>query len=366
MKPLLFLARKGTLGDMKPVAVLAVIAARSSRLPVTLVHNNRVQFQFLSKLIEFMLGAHPTNFRALRSNEFDQNTFDEYFTIGPETDALCDLDFGDNGFPNRFVSCLLSRYAPNQNNFGSLYLPMRLYWSNPEVLSDLQEFRDVQESRKIMILAGSLRLPYSFQDIFEWLETNNTWAFILVGYSHLNKIAPMYFAEPSLMQKYFHQKSENVFIIQDYVEYEDIVKFGDAMITNCGAGSIFVPLAQGIPQACAWVGDDHIAGYDKKANMYTLGKEILNVGPSVSEEYSLEYILEDFTNHFQTYKLNAQKVSSYIKQETEVMFTNMSEFFHLLTTDPNLQDTIQRTRKIPEIFALPKCKKGVYPSLVAF
>jgi hypothetical protein len=352
MKPLLFLAESGTMGDMKPVAILAVIAARSSKLQVTFVHTDHKKFLFLEKFTHFMLGDNHENLIVLKISEFNKSTMNNYFSIGCNSFYTCRLDFGDNGFPNRFVSCLLSQHAPHVPHFGSLYLPLRLSWSNHEVLLELQQFREHHRQRKILILAGSLRLPFSYEHIFEWLEKNqsqNLWAFILIGYNNLRNVSPEFFASANLMDKYFYQQNDTLLILKDYVEYEDIVKYGDAIITNCGAGSIFTPLAQGIPETCSWVGDDYIEGYDKKNNMSAISK----FGPN--DALSFEYVLETFIQNFPLYKMNAQKAASYIKQESELMLKNMDEFFYLLSTDLEMQKIVEETGKIPEIFALPEC-----------
>jgi hypothetical protein len=354
MKPLLFVAEHGTMGDLKPVVILAVIAARSSKMLVTLVHEDEKQFRFLEKLVHFMLGKNPSNFQVLKLSEFDTSTMDQYISFGASFAYTCKLDFGDNGFKNRFVSCLFSKHASHMAHFGSLYLPSRITWSNPHVLQELQEFREYHRNRNIMIFAGSLRLPISYKELFMWLENNpnqTSWAFILIGYHNLDAIPGMFFASKELMDKYFHNPNDNLLFLKDYVEFEDIVKYGDFIMTNCGAGSAFVPLVQGIAETCGWVGDDYISGYDKKHNFETLGE--LGVGPG--KRLPIHKVLQDAEDNFQKYTENAQKASSFIKQETELMFQNMDEFFELLSTNIEMQNILETTGKIPEIFALPDC-----------
>jgi hypothetical protein len=48
--------------------------------------------------------------------------------------------------------------------------------------------------------------------------------------------------------------------VKDYVEYEDVVKFANFFISNCGAGSVLVPLVAGVPQTCDWI--DEVQGQD--------------------------------------------------------------------------------------------------------
>jgi hypothetical protein len=387
VKPLLFWAKGGTMGDLKPLAILAVIAARTSKTPVTFVHRFNTHFRFLDKLARFMIGDNYHEFLHIIPMEplqprnpnhkivvplnvtlFDTSTLDQYFSFGQVgdlnsyADYSVKLDFGDNGeSKNRFVSCLLSEYHPNC--FGSLYLPSKLTWSSPIIMENLQNFKTANQGKKMMVIAGSLKLPISYYELFTWFETNenfSNWAFILLGYNDVTKTPSDFYAAKELMEKYFHH--DQVFIVQDYVEYEDVVKFADFFISNCGAGSVLVPLAAGVPQTCDWI--EEIQGSDKKSNLRSISPLVHHVGPGRPDNFPS--LMKDLDKKLKMYSENSVKLARVVKLETEIMLGNMSRFFELLSMDKNLQEEIMTTGMIPSEFALPDCTTEQNPKKVKY
>jgi hypothetical protein len=375
VKPLLFLAKGGTMGDLKPLAILAVIAARTSKTKVTFVYRLNTQFLFLDQLAQFMLGDNYKDFLDIvpmepvrqrhskiietKTNDlFDLSSLDQYFSFGQIADStsLADysvkLDFGDNGqSKNRFVSCLLSAYRPFTRHFGSLYLPSKLTWSSSVIMEQLQDFKFKNQEKKIMVIAGSMQLPFSYYELFTWFEKNEEfkyWGFILVGYNDVNKTTSDYYASEELMEKYFHHNQ--VFILKDYVEYEDLVKYADFFISNCGAGSVLVPLVAGVAQTCDWI--EHVSGEDKKSNLRSISF-VHHVGPGKLDNFP--NLMKDLEVNLNVYTENALKCSRIVKNETEIMLENMSRFFELLSMDADLQKHVIATGMIPLEFALPDC-----------
>lgn len=114
----------GTMGDVKPVVILAVMAARTSILPVTLVVSERLVFHFLGDFITYTLGKNQQILRIINLKEFDPKTMNDYISFGIHS-VNCLLDFGDNASQgNRFVSCFLSNRLSDKPQFGSLFLPL--------------------------------------------------------------------------------------------------------------------------------------------------------------------------------------------------------------------------------------------------
>jgi hypothetical protein len=372
VKNLLFLAKGGTMGDLKPLAILAVIAARSSKTRVTFVHRANTHFLFLDKFARFMIGDNyqehlrimtlpdirriNPELKEVNTNPFDMSTFDQYVSFGQIAemssyeDYSVKLDFGDNGdSPNRFVSCLLSWYKPTATHFGSLYLPSRLTWSNT---NDLREFTTRHRDKRIMTIAGSMQLPVPYNELFKWFETNaefQRWAFILVGYDDLRTTEAAYYAPEQLMDKYFHH--HQVLIVKDYVEYEDLMVFSDFFISNCGAGSVVIPLAAGVPQTCDWL--ENISGADKLSNLRSIGPALHHVGPRRMQNFP--QVMEDITLNLDIYTTNAQKSAEMVKSETEMMLTNMARFFELASQSAELQQLLIETGAIPDEFGLGPC-----------
>jgi len=210
-KPLLFLITMGgTAGDRKPLAILSVLAAYASLSlhPVTLAYEAQSfkSFRFVEKLAKYLLGS---QFRK-RLKLHMLVTYEEYriFTQPENLDAYCVfsqesswmyagygilLDFGDNVGSNRFTSKLLT-YPERLDShyFGSLFLPdVGITWSHQLSLYEIQKFRDTNHAKKIMLLAGTMALPYSINHIVTWMSSitgNKNWCFLI-----LDKLVFSYF-----------------------------------------------------------------------------------------------------------------------------------------------------------------------------
>lgn len=193
-------------------------------------------------------------------------------------------------------------------------------------------------------MAGLLRPPLEIKEIEEWLTTTSNWVVILLGYN-------------------INLKNDLILIPLNYIEYEDIVKFADFFISNCGSGSVVAGMANGVPQGCSIISDRHFHGKDKVDNLVAISEYQLSPVKNFRsllnhDEFSLTELMRDVDKHFQTISINAAKISSEIKVESELQMRNMNEFFYALTTSQFLQDEMIQTGKIPEIFALPDCRQS--------
>ena len=374
-KPLLFLITPGgTSGDRKPLAILSVLAAYASLdKPVTFAFraNALKSFAFIEKLARYLLGTH---FRKklilhmfLTAQEYKEfitpENLSKYCIFSQASNSPgygILLDFGDNAGTNRFTSKLLTiRERLFSNYFGSLFLPdVGLTWSNMASLRELRDFRQENVDRKIMLLAGSLNVPFSIESIVEWVEKHaddTTWAFILVNYKTQNMHTEDKDEKKQnehLVTKYVTTGYDARILIQRYyTEFEDVMPFVDFVVTNCGAGSVTVPLAYGKPQTCRW--DDNTQGTDKKANSYVISDK-LEVGPTY-EQTSFSYLMNKqlaTDTDFHKYVENAKRAQTKIQAESAVALNNMVELFAKMSSDSEFQNQIQQSREIPKKYAL--------------
>jgi hypothetical protein len=76
-------------------------------------------------------------------------------------------------------------------------------------MDQLKQFKNTNQEKKIMVIAGSMQLPFSYYELFAWFETNtdfSNWAFILVGYNNIDDIDPSYFASTALIMVFIMTK----------------------------------------------------------------------------------------------------------------------------------------------------------------
>ncbi len=167
IKPLIFILDLGyTIGDQKPLAILAVHAAHAaSKLtkkklsfiyqrhmsPVTIASYDFNASQWLPSIesfAEYMIGANYKQFIDIQyKSEITVDERDNNFTVFKVSTYDMNrglnilLDFGDTVSTNRFTSKLL-KYNRNESNFfGSLFLPMdEMSWSSPQAKSELLAF----------------------------------------------------------------------------------------------------------------------------------------------------------------------------------------------------------------------------------
>lgn len=335
-----------TMGDLKPMVILAVIAAHFSKFPVTLVYDDLNKFRFLTKFATYVIGENfHTRLRFEKKNNYEHRSTNT-LTFSPSiggVEADVPLDFGDTPsltrmLTNRFVSCLLRFTSQEPHQFGSLYLPLEVPWSDDAVLHELRTFREQNASRKILVIAGSQTPPFWPEEILEWADTQTEWACIISS----DKVFQMMYKKAS------PQHIPYILLLEQYVEYEDLVKFADFYISNCGAGSVAVALAAGCPQTCKW--DTNTApAPDKKTNAVSLTK-FLKVGPVFNE--SLDDTMVAVNKNLGSYKEAAQKAAQILKDEYKTMMHNLRWLFQRLSSDPAFQEQV-RLKGIPAKYALP-------------
>ena len=369
MKPLLFLLEKesGTLGDQKPFSILAVIAASVSPLPVILFcngFNSKLPFMgAIKRFAQFVMGPNALHRFKI---EYGTNNEKENFSIELEqryciisdnvvprissVDGACvisnyDFDFGASveRAKNRFKTKLFPYRAKLLKNgdwtmvpadrrhfFGPVLLPISdgdPFWSKPEIVNKLIQFREQHKHRKIITIAGSLRPPFPMNEISEWCDNNKDqqlWAFIILDVYNSN-----YFDDPNVL-------------VLDYVEFEDLVRFSNVFIGNCGAGSTMTAMSEALVQTCRISGSP---GADKPFNQQV----IAHLDPMESTFHDFMLNLHKNFNYFEA---NAIKVKYIIRDEVKQMIRNMHEFFGNMATDERLQEQFTKTRFIPTIYAL--------------
>jgi hypothetical protein len=351
MKPLLFLLEKesGTLGDQKPFSILAIIAASVSPFPVTLYcngFNSKPPFMSaIKRFAQFVMGPNASHHFKI---EYGVKNRDELWTHLSQNYCIIDnydFDFGASveRAKNRFKTKLFPYRAKILENgdwtmvpantrhfFGPVLLPMvdgSPFWSKPKIVNKLIQFKDQHKYRKIITIAGSLRPPFPMNEISEWLDNNKNqklWAFIILDVYNSN-----YFDDPNVL-------------LLDYVEFEDLVRFSDVFIGNCGAGSTMTAMSEAMVQTCRI---SNSVGADKPFNQQV----ITNLGPIESSFHDFMVNLRENFNYFE---VNAIKVKYIIREEVKQMIRNMHEFFGKLATDARLQEQFTKTRLIPTIYAL--------------
>lgn len=216
------------------------------------------------------------------------------------------LDFGDNGGCNRFALPVLQHRKDSVCKdkqelkdgggcFGCVTYPEmgreanrgRGWSSDKKNLFNLRKFVDKwkkpkPESRKTLLLFLSLSNSSIFpeQALAEFLQDSKfeDWAVILVGFGLAKKVEKKNSNKVSQLLTPRVLYSERLFYSK-YVEYEDVVTEADFIISTCGAGSVSVPVLAGIPQTCVLKG----IGNDKPSNL----KDLLfyNLGPDGNKKY---------------------------------------------------------------------------------
>lgn len=253
-KQVLFELNSGTAGDQKPLALLAVHAAHAlshitaSYPPIILLVYDWLFIQWLYIIEEYAnyrMGSQwrqwldiQKRYPPLSSEErkryiiFACSNHDILLGM----DQTIYLDFGDNIGKNRFTSTLLS-FKKTSSYFGSIYLPILsdTFWSPLPTIHTFFKHLKQWKGKKLVTMAGSLRPPFTMEEIEQWClsHPHSTWGFCLLGYPQPPSSLP-----------------ENMFVISEMIQYEDIIGYTDFFITNCGAGSVGVALAAGIPQLC--------------------------------------------------------------------------------------------------------------------
>jgi hypothetical protein len=138
----------------------------------------------------------------------------------------------------------------------------------------------------------------------------------------------------------------------------------DFSITNCGAGSVAVPLIYGVPQTCSY---SQAGGYDKESNCNDLTK--YNVGPlcrnnrnmrkymiennmenKKTENILLQFFINMMTkidNDFNIYKENAVKIKTEIQKHSfeKIMIQFLND---IQDKNSNTQQELIKTGRIPE------------------
>ncbi len=351
-KPLLFLLQKqaGTVGDHKPFCILAAIAASVSVYPVTLYCNgfgSAPKFmRAVTKFAIYLMG--PKYYKQFHINYVeDTKVYDDDFWDNLES-KFCifdnyDCDFGASvqRATNRFKTKMFPYRAKLLKNgdwtmvsadvkefFGPVMLPLEkdIFWSKTRIINELHNFRTHHD--KIIAIAGSLSSPYPMDEITEWIRSNNdedSWAFVIL--------------DPLSMHE--NPDSQNVLMLK-YVEFEDLVRFVDVFIGNCGAGSTMTAMAAGLVQTCQIAGS---VGADKTFNRSTLAK----LGPLSS---TFDQVMLNLETHFTIYQKRAIRTKFRIHNETKQMVRNMQTFFYDLSSSFNMQKIFTDTRKIPFDYAL--------------
>lgn len=157
----------------------------------------------------------------------------------------------------------------------------------------------------------------------------------------------------SLLTKYIN--NQRILFWTHYTEFEDLMPFVDFVITNCGAGSITVPLAYGKPQSCAW--SQKVEGNDKKANAHTISHD-LHVGPDMwrhikrGVQLPFPTIMQKIDTNFEAYEKAAKTAQMRIQRESAGALNNAVDLFAKITSDVKFQTTLEKTGQIPDVFAL--------------
>jgi hypothetical protein len=364
-KPLLFAIRPGTIGDQKPLVILAVIAAIRTPSLVTLLFSRISRsFDFIHTFAANILGQDwKTRLHIMQVFDVDQflSQHDEFCVIAasPTVEAkpwLLAIDFGDT--PGcRFTTSLLP--APNmllfededgnevddtgfrKHSFGPVFLPFftNSSYSRSDVMAKVRKFRELNSYRHIMALAGSMTVPFFVAEVVDWVRKHqhSSWAFLLINYHRQDENDNIFTSSDksqstidALNQFINSHPSDLLFLHKnEYIEFEDVVPIVDAIVTNCGAGSVTAGLAGGLPQFCNFVGSrGDLLGTDKESNDEVIRKE-LKVGPGFASigEYgdirvvSLRDIMIDFSCNYMIYLRNAKLSQEIVLKERTCKIT---------------------------------------------
>jgi hypothetical protein len=402
-KSLLFILEWGlTIGDHKPMAILAVYAAWAAAnletplhfrnkfvAPVTLTCRDSKAANWLPAIEKFAKYTIGEEYKKWIDIQYNILTLlpdpKEYFTFGVSfmerepKDKTIYLDFGDSTSVNRFTSKLLAKYRPHSHFFGSLFLPLGdVAWSSLSAISELNAFVDRNKGRHIMTIAGSLRPPFALAEVEDWVEKHKRskrralkWAFVLVGYPKINdkresneddsseSSEDYEFDESSEEYEFDESKNDTqhahqeLIVMQNAVEYEDLLSRSDFFVSNCGAGSVAAGFAAGCPQLCRTRGTK---GSDKSTNEKVVSKK-LRVGPREYDQSKKNFLtfsdlMDDLELNYTKYLKRAQAAKTQIRQEHEDTTINVVAMFDEILQDSRLQQEIERTGILPTEFAL--------------
>jgi UDP:flavonoid glycosyltransferase YjiC (YdhE family) len=295
---------ESTLGDKKPFLILCVISAQFSKVYIV---GNSIP-DFFEKYAKHILGISWKK-QIIILHQCDN--FENYFvlSVNVKFNSIPDFnfDFGDTEGNARITTSLIPNYS--KKFVGPVYLPLHVCWSNVKAL---ELFRNKHREKTCITLAGTQSACFNLGDVVLWLNNNPGYIVIFMGYTTC--------------------EHDRVFILEDFIEFEDLIKFSDIWITNGGNGSVTIGLAFGIPQMCYW--SSFIVGMDKYANEHQIS-QVLKVGPIRNIEFYL--VMFDFIMNMEQYVTNAKKIQEKIQLENDAMVKNMSIFFQELATSESLQ-----------------------------
>jgi len=397
-KPLFFWIGPGTTGDHKPLAILAVYAAKAAlpHMQVKLLFTSKqaMSLRFLPQLALTLLG--PNWSKKLELTEVDESvqgalvqieqpsSFSISASTAPRPSSHLETWFGFGDTPGtQWKSAFFGKRSDLV--MGPVYLPTlvndeRVFYSDEAVLQKLRHFRDRNRSRKIVAMAGSLRVPFYVQEIADWVTKNagveREFAFLLINYRVTHKdsdYSNVFIARPQWREKYafdmdkreekyvaentakltewIHNHSDDVLMLHsnEYVEFEDVFPFIDLIVTNCGAGSVTAALMSGCPQYCRLVGEQMDIGADKPRNESVVRRR-LRVGPTIGATFPeesdpidpvpLDQLLTAFSCNWSIYTHNARTAKGVLETEHQVMEQNASVLFGRLQTDREFQEDV--------------------------
>jgi hypothetical protein len=375
VKPILFLLEYGmTFGDLKPLAILAVHAAHAaSKVSNIAFKNNKYvsvtiacyDFKFanhldsIRKFAEYMIGPNYSDWINIRDtskldyHEELKHEFEFMIFTTSQFDIRGQkilLDFGDNASINRFTSKIL-HYRQDSNFFGSLFLPIEpdVFWSQPNAMQELSMFVNSKPQKRVLTIAGSLKMPFNILEILDWIDNiaeqniQNKWIIVLVGYNQA--------IVQHKLQRHIRKNRNLIHALMQPIEYEDLTKFSDFFVSNCGAGSVIAPILNNCPQLCMI---SMSMGSDKSSNKEIVGSE-LKLGPddkTKKMKLNFEEFMIDIDQNYDEYLSNTKTTQFILSEETEEMALHMFEFFSDLFLGNLDQTFIEETGIIPTQYSL--------------
>jgi len=367
-KQFVFLIRSGTVGDQKPLALLAVHTAHAisqleeDRYPpvkvICEVWDITKWYPCIEKFAEYLMGPDYTQWFQTEFRVTEPVTLTELknsivfksttFQGEPRQDNAVFLDFGDNEESmNRFTSVALKIFRPDSIYFGSLYLPLddKLAWSSEDAMEELKGFctKHIAKGKKIVTLAGSLTPPFDLQELVDWQnqDQSNEWVILLIGYTRWIEF----------MNLGSKMNPDKMYAMKHYIQFEDLMRCTDFFISNCGAGSVMIPFAAGCMQMCASRGQ---VGSDKTANETSVS-EIYNVGPASyrgNKRLNFFEVMSDIQQNISTYEANALKAQSLVSSETSAAHWNWNQMFKALCLNAKLQNRMLKSGFLPQQYSL--------------
>lgn len=374
IKPLLFTVWGGTCGDDKPSLLLAARAAslapRGSFVYLTIsddaINKNSKCFDVLYNYLAYLfpeenpqevkrsqqklfVGTSQTKYGNLVivkqfknqrpvTGTFEMRSAFSAFNNDHEVFGI-HFNYGDNPSSIAMKLPYLS-YRENKPNVQTHYishvtLPMHKtdhFWSvDKENVEQLKTFKN-RHKGKLMVLIAISRESHPFVDfIVEFFrydpQNRKKVAFILLDGSKSNF------------------QDSNVFISK-YIEYEDVIKFSDFVLSGGGAGSVTVPMVYGIPQA---VMPNSGAGRDKLQNR----RDVINLklGPNTSVIWDNVYpsrveffrlFVTDAITNYKKYLKNAQELKKNIQKHN--FEKKLDLFLNDIQRNPELQKQVDQKR----------------------